>query len=89
MGFREEFLARKGCVAASAPVGVTANVAVGMPDVVAVLFVEFVVGNEAETAAPEGEAFRQAETKPFEEERVLETSEVFEVLVLPESSVEV
>lgn len=53
--FGEDFLAGKGGVAPPATDGVAADVAVGVSDIVAVFFVESVVGDEFEGLAPEDE----------------------------------
>lgn len=88
-GLGEEFLARVGRVTSAAAVRVAADVAVGVPDIVAVFLVEGVVGDELEAVAPEEEAFVEAEPDALEEEGVLEAGEVFEVVVPAELDVEV
>lgn len=67
----EDLLAGEGRVAASAPVGVAADVAVGVPDVVPILLVEGVVGDQLEAGPPEQKAFFQVQPERFQEQRVL------------------
>jgi len=88
-GLGEEFLAGIRCVAAAATVCVAAHVAVGVADVVFVFFLEFLVGDELEAAAPEDEAFVEAEADAFEEEGVLQTPVVLEMRVVAQSVVQV
>ncbi len=87
--FRQDLLARVGGVPPSAPVGVAADVAVGVADVVAVLLVEGVVGDEAEGGAPEAEALVEREADALEEEGVLQAAKVLEVGVGAQGEVEV
>ena len=60
-----------------------------MADVVAVFFVESVVGVVFEAFAPEEYAIFQSQTDPFQEKCILQTSEVFKVRVLAEGEVQV
>jgi hypothetical protein len=78
---RDEFLAGVRCVASAAAVGVAADVAVGVTDVVKVFLFELVVGDEFEAFAPEGDAFVHVEADAFEKERVLQSGEVLQVAV--------
>ena len=78
---RQDFLARKGRISAAPPQRVATHVAVRVAHVVAVLFVEGVVGDEAEGAAPEEQAVLKGETQALEEERVLQAAEVLQVAV--------
>ena len=73
----QDFLAGEGGVAAAAPCGVSADLAVCVSDVVAVFLVERVVGNEFESLAPENKTVFQRQADAFEEERVLQTSKMF------------
>lgn len=84
---RQDLLATIRRVAAAPPVRVAADVAVRVPDVVAVFLVEGVVGDEAEGGAPEAQAFVERQADAFEEEGVLQAAEVFEVRVGAEGEV--
>ena len=53
----KQFLAGIRRVAAATTVCVTSDVAVGVTDVVFVLFLEFLIGDELEAAAPEDDTF--------------------------------
>ena len=86
---RQDLLARKGRIAASAPSSVAADIAIRVTDIVAVFFVEGVVGDEAEGVAPEDEAVVHGEAEAFEEEGVLQAAEVFQVAVFAEVEVQV
>lgn len=59
-----------------------------MADVVAVFFVELIVGDFGEAGTPEDKTFFQVETDAFEEQGVLKTAVVFEVGVAAEGAVE-
>lgn len=87
--FGQDLLARVRRVASPAAVGVAADVAVRVADVVAVFFVEGVVGDEFEGLAPEDETVFEGEADAFEKEGVLEAAEVFEMRVFAEGGVEV
>lgn len=77
--FRQYFLAREGCIPPPAARRVAAHVAVHVPDVVAVLLGELVVGVVLEAGAPEADAVVEGEADALEEEGVLQAAEVLEV----------
>lgn len=60
-----------------------------MAHVVAVFFVELVVGDFAERGTPEDEAFLEVEPDAFEEEGVLQAPEVLEMGIAAERAVQV
>ena len=82
-------MARVWRVAAPAPVGIAAHVAVRVPDVVAVLLVELLVCHEPEAVAPEAQRFVEGEPDALEKERVLQTAKVLEVRAGVEGVLEV
>jgi len=79
----EDLLAAVGAVAAAAAIGVASDVAVDVPHVVAVLLVEGVVGDLAESLSPKDETLLQVEPDALEEECVLQPPVVLEVGVPP------
>ena len=50
------FLTRKGRITPATPIGVAPNITIRMPDVVAVLFVECVIGDFVKRLSPEDDA---------------------------------
>lgn len=84
---REDLLAAKGRIARAPAVGVAADVAVNVPDVVPVFLVEGVVRDLVEGRAPEQQTLLQREAHTLEEERVLQPPKVFEVRVPPQRPV--
>lgn len=87
--FGQDLLARERRIAPPPPRGVPADVPVRVPDVVAVLLVEDVVGVVLEALPPEEDAVVEGQPEAFEEERVLQPREVLEVRVLAQREVQV
>lgn len=69
--FSQDLLAAERTVTAASPVGVATHVAVDVPDVVPVLFVEGIVRDFVEGRAPEHQTLLERKTDPLQEERVL------------------
>lgn len=67
----EDLLTAERAVTAASPVGVTANLTIGVSGVVAVLLVEGIVGNLVEALSPEYETLLQIEPYTFQEKCVL------------------
>lgn len=63
--FGEDLLAGERRVATTTPVGVPADVAVRVPHVVPILFVERVVRDQLEAGSPEHKALFEAEAESF------------------------
>lgn len=87
--FRQNFLATIRRIASPPAIAIAPDVAVRVPDVVAILLVEGVVGDEAEGGAPEAQALVERQADALQEEGVLEAAVVFEVGVGAEREVEV
>lgn len=79
--FSENLLAAVGTIPATPPVGVTSHVAIHVPYVVTVVFVELVVCLVLEGCPPEDKALLEIKTDTLEEETVLETAKVFEMRI--------
>lgn len=60
-----------------------------MADIVAIFFVERVVGDKTEGMAPKDKAIVQGEANTFEKQRVLQTAVILEVTVFTQSAMEV
>ena len=78
---REDFLAGERGVASSTAVGVATDVAVSVTDVVSVILLKGIVGHITEALAPKNEAFIHGEADAFEEESILETSVMFQMVI--------
>ena len=59
-----------------------------MTDIIAILLVESIVRDLAESRAPEDKTFFEVETDTFEEKGVLEAAVVFEMRISSEGTVE-
>lgn len=64
--FCEDFLAGEGSVSIAAAIGVATNVAICVPHVVPVFFVEDIISNLAKASAPEVQAFFERKSNAFE-----------------------
>lgn len=60
-----------------------------MADVIAVFFVERVVGDEFKGLPPEDQAILHSQAKALEKERVLKAAKVFQMTVFPQRHVEI
>ena len=89
MVFSEYSLTRKGGVAPSAPIRVTADVSIRMADVVAVLLVKAIICEIAKRLTPELDSVIKGETDTLEEKSILQAAEVFKVVICGESGLEV
>lgn len=69
--FDEDLLAGKRRIASSSLIGISTNLAIRVPHIVAVLFVKGIVGDVLEALAPEGDAVLESEAETFEKERIL------------------
>jgi hypothetical protein len=85
----EDLLAAIRAVSTTTTVRVTADLAVHVPHIVLVFFVELVVRDLAERRSPEVQRLVDAEANALQEQRVLQAAIVFEVRVPPERAVEV
>ena len=79
--FCEKLLARVWCVATSSPVGISAYIAVRVSDIVFVFLVELLVRHLAKALPPECNTFVQGEPNAFEEESILQTSVMLEMVL--------
>ena len=85
----QDLLARECRVPPAATVRVSSNIPVRVTDVVAVFFVEGIVGDEFEGLPPEDQAIFHCQSQAFEEKRVLQAAKMLEVIILSERRVEV
>jgi hypothetical protein len=87
--FCQDLLTRVGRITSSSTVCVSSNISVGVPHVVAIFFVEGIIGDQLETLTPENQTILQRQANALQKERVLKTAVMFEVTVLTESVVKV
>ena len=87
--FRQYFLARKRTIPASPTIRIPAHITIHVADIIAIFLIKRIISDILKGPAPEDETFLEVEPDAFEEERVLETAEVFEVRVAAEGAVEV
>lgn len=84
----QNLLARVRRVATTSPIDITTDITVRVSDVVLVPRVELVICEALEGLAPEENTFLERQTDSFEKECVLETSVVFQVIVLAQGHVQ-
>ena len=85
---RQNLLAGEGAVAVSATIAIPAHIAIGMTNIVAILFIEHIICDFGERGAPENETFLEGQPDAFEEKGVLQTAEMFQMRVAAEGAVE-
>lgn len=78
----QDLLAGVRRVSPASAVLITAHIAVSVADIVLVPRVEFVVSEPFEALAPENNALFQRQPNSFEEEGILQSSVVLQVVVL-------
>lgn len=82
--FCQNLLTAQRAIPATATVGVASNVAIDMANIVPILLVECIIGDVAETLAPEQQTLFQVEADALQEKRVLETPIVLEMSIAAE-----
>lgn len=85
----EDLLTAEWAVPVAAPVRVPANIAIGVPDVVPVVFVELIIRNLVEGLPPKRQTLLQIQSNTLQEQRVLQATKVLEVGVATEGPVKV
>lgn len=87
--FCQDLLTREWRVAPAPTDGISANISMCMADVVPVFLVEGLIRDELEGVSPKDEAFLQRKADALEEERVLQSTKVFQMTVLAQVEVQV
>lgn len=88
IGIPEDLLARVGRISSSSAVDVAADISVSMADIVLVSRIELVVCKALEGLAPEDDTLLERQSDPLEEERVLKTAVMLEMVVLAQRHVQ-
>jgi len=75
-------LAGKGRVSSTSAIGIASNISVRVTNIVLVFGVELIVGKALERLTPEKDTLIQAEANALEEQSILKTAKMFQVVIL-------
>lgn len=78
----QDFLARVGWISAAPAINISTNITIRVANVVLVLGVEFIIRLALEGLAPKEDTLLQRQTNTLQEEGVLKSPEVLQVIVL-------
>jgi len=87
--FCQDLLAREWGIASTPASSVTTDIAVHVANVVFIVFVELVVCLKLKRLAPKYETVLHGKPNAFEEKRVLETTEVLQMAILPQRHMQI
>lgn len=77
---RKDLLAGERTIAPSPPIPITPYISVRMPDIIPILFIKRIIRHCTKPTAPVLQRVRQRQTQTLEEERILQTRVVLEVV---------
>lgn len=82
VGITEDFLARIRRISAALAVDIASHITVGVSDIVLVSGVELIIRKALEGLSPEDDAFLERKPNSLEKQRILESTEMLQVVVL-------
>lgn len=82
VGIAQDFLTRVWRISPTTAIHITANITIGVSDVVLVPGIELVIREAFEGLAPEENTFLKRQSDPLQEESILKSAEMFQMVVL-------